>query len=69
LELDSEMKSQIVNNGDHEQIITVMLKLFYMELENGGAGFDAAGGMDNHSNERPHGGVGNEKSMMDERGA
>ena len=39
-----------------------------MELENSaGAGIDAAGGMDNHSNERPNGGV--EATMMDERGA
>lgn len=61
------MKGQIVNNSDHEQIITVMLKLFYMELENGA---DAAGGMDNnHSAERPHGESGGHgKGNIDERG-
>ncbi len=67
--MDSQTKGQIVNNSDHEQIITLMLKMFYMELENGA---DAAGGMGaNYSAERAHGesgGDGKAGNIIDERG-
>ncbi len=65
--MDGQTKGQIVNNSDHEQIITVMLKLFYMELENE---TDVAGGMGlNNSTERAPGESGGDgKANIDERG-